>query len=836
MVKIFDDLPLAPFDPSGECININLNQVYVDLDSQTARSLIFDSKKAETRAVLAAAFRNERLIILGDPGSGKSTFLKFLGLCLAQARLHPQQQAEWRNRLRWPVYPRPEERQARGAQEDDKPLGHLSWEHPLYVPVLVPLRKFADVSLDVTSPLALWELIRRDLAERGLDDIAGALYDMLGRGQAILLLDGVDEVPPERRRLVWQAIGALAGGVFNQCRWIATCRELSFVEKEAAAARADERVTLAALKQSQISKFINAWYDILAQKGNKSPHEAQQLAAHLVAVATQDPRVGSLAQNPMLLTIMAIVQTYRGTLPRERAKLYQACLEIMLVRWQVQKEGPQNELPASLKGASLETLEALLQEIGWEAHHMQSRNSERAADIPGERVFALARKHLKDVEQVTAFMRYTEERAHLLIGRGGEDKPYYSFPHRTFQEYLAGCYLSNQDDFGEQAVDLAAKDIWREVLLLAAGNLVFNMQTLGHRTLLTALADILPEKQPAPGDTLNWQLVWRAGEMLAVLGRERAENYKQGQKLLPRARPYLAALLDGGELTPPERAEAGQALAALGDPRPGVGVTKDGLPDIAWRLIAPGEFIMGEGKAAHQVTLSAFEISQYPITNIQFDAFVTAGGYQNKDYWPEAKKAGYWLQEGKFKGLWDDEPRDSPYSFGSPFDLPNHPVVGVSWYEAVAFCRWLSEKLGRPVRLPSEAEWEKAARGVDGRRFPWGNQEETASRCNMRDTGIGSTCAVGIFPTGKNPDYDVWDMSGNVWEWCSTIWDEEAYPFQVRNEWTEAYLNRINVRRVLRGGAFNDGTAYVRCASRSGYSPNYWGRIVGFRVVLPPIF
>ncbi len=155
-------------------------------------------------------------------------------------------------------------------------------------------------------------------------------------------------------------------------------------------------------------------------------------------------------------------------------------------------------------------------------------------------------------------------------------------------------------------------------------------------------------------------------------------------------------------------------------------------------------------KPAHPVTLAAFEISRYPLTNVQFQAFVIGDGYRQERYWLAAKAAGYW-QEGKFKGWFDDEARDRPYDFGSPYNLPNHPVVGVSWYEAVAFCRWLSDKLGYMVRLPTEAEWEKAARGTDGRQYPWGNQPETADRGNMKDTGIEATCPVGIFPDGVSP-------------------------------------------------------------------------------------
>jgi formylglycine-generating enzyme required for sulfatase activity len=450
-------------------------------------------------------------------------------------------------------------------------------------------------------------------------------------------------------------------------------------------------------------------------------------------------------------------------------------------------------------------------------------------------VLALARKHLHDPEKAAKFVNYTEHRAHLLVGRGGQTELYFSFPHRTFQEYLAARHLIGLPDFGEEAGRRAESGgFWRTVLLMAAEELVLNHGPVGRNTLLLHLGDILPETCPRPDDTPGWQRVWRAGEMLAVLGPTGASATAKGQKWLKRLQTDLAGLLTGGELTPPERAEAGQALAVLGDFRKGVGLDQHGLPDLAWREVMAGEFIMGEERTPHRVSLPAFQISQFPITNVQFSAFVKEGGYQTERFWPEAIKAGYWREPGLFRGgAWDDEGRARPYDFGSPFTLPNHPVVGVSWYEAVAFCRWLSEKLDRLVRLPTEAEWEKAARGVDGHKYPWGNEEEVSTRCNMSETGINATSAVGMFPSGASP-YGALDMGGNVWEWCSTIWEEKPDPFKVQDEWAKDYLNRTNVLRVLRGGAFSSESSYVRCAARYWYSPYGWYNYVGFRVVLRP--
>jgi formylglycine-generating enzyme required for sulfatase activity len=257
-------------------------------------------------------------------------------------------------------------------------------------------------------------------------------------------------------------------------------------------------------------------------------------------------------------------------------------------------------------------------------------------------------------------------------------------------------------------------------------------------------------------------------------------------------------------------------LAVLGDPRPGVGLRPDGLPDIAWCEVPAGSFLMGDEREPNETISQPYRISRYPVTNAQFGAFVAAGGYTEQRYWREAREAGVW-QDGEVEGRWDDQPREAPYDYGEPFNLRNHPVVGVTWYEALAFCRWLTEQLrevgdldtGTEIALPNEPQWEKAARGADGRTYPWG-EEADPDRANYGDTGIGTTSAVGCFPDGTSP-YGVEDLSGNVWEW-------------------------VGDGRVLRGGAFNNHGSLVRCASRyDWHTPYYRSRHFGFRVVASPV-
>jgi formylglycine-generating enzyme required for sulfatase activity len=139
------------------------------------------------------------------------------------------------------------------------------------------------------------------------------------------------------------------------------------------------------------------------------------------------------------------------------------------------------------------------------------------------------------------------------------------------------------------------------------------------------------------------------------------------------------------------------------------------------------------------------------------------------------------------------------------------------------------------LTLPSEAEWEKAARGDgDGRIYPWGDQVNP-NCANYSDTGVGTTSAVGAFPDGTSP-YGLLDLSGNVWEWTRTIWDSDkyTYPYHLDDERESLEKELRKARRVLRGGAFDNGPRSVRCASRFDYGPDDWFNYSGFRVCVSP--
>jgi len=264
------------------------------------------------------------------------------------------------------------------------------------------------------------------------------------------------------------------------------------------------------------------------------------------------------------------------------------------------------------------------------------------------------------------------------------------------------------------------------------------------------------------------------------------------------------------EAKPALRALAGQALAVLGDDR-----------DFDELITIPaGPFLIGDdgdrdASPQHKLTLPEFKIGKYPVTNAQYLRFVKATGQS-------------WRLDGQLP------------------EWANRPAAYVSWYEAQAYCKWLTGvwraegKIGKDdvVRLPTEAEWEKAARGVDGRAYPWGDEWDKA-RCNTAELGVGSTCVVGMFPDGASP-YGCLDMAGNVWEWTITLWgpweQDEAvlqfkYPYNLDDgrEYPEA---NGNILRVLRGGSFYLGRGSARCTFRfRDYPGSVWFNL-GFRVIV----
>ncbi|MBK8021456.1 MAG: SUMF1/EgtB/PvdO family nonheme iron enzyme [Chloroflexi bacterium] len=780
-------------DPSYGGRAVTVDQVYVPLhlqqlvrrdDDGTILSGVLGHEGApdaerdlSALTAMEAANGIDRLVLLGDPGSGKSTFVNFLTLAMTGAQLNPD--ADWAARL-----------------EDQ------GWAHGIVTPLLVTLRDFAQ-SVDVSRPPTvntLWEYVVTQVVGLQAPDSASALRSLLEHGRLIFLLDGLDEVPQERRGTMREAIDMLASSSALGTRFIITCRVLSYADPQYRIPGFVSH-TIAPLTNGQIAAFIGTWYSALVALGSIHADTAVQRVSDL-RVAIAQLALSELASNPMLLTVMALVHNHLGTLPRETARLYNQCVELLLLRWRPHDA----RALIDLLGIREDDLLRLVWEVAFDAHDQQAER-EGTADIAQHAVEMIARRFLgNDAAKGQAFCEYVEKRAGLLVGRGFDryGGRIYTFPHRTFQEFLAGCHIS-VNRFSRTAADLARRGgAWRETLLLATGNLVFNGRNVD--TPIDAVSRMLEDASPRAGDS-DWRLYALAGEMLLLVGLDNLERDRYGTKALEDTRIGLAALLEAGALPVIERAAAGRTLSLLGDPRPGVGLRPDGLPDIDWVTIPDdGAWIFQDEQ---HLPLAPFSISRYPITFDQFQAFLDATDRDDARWWE-----GMPEEESAYGGV----RRVREFS-EQGFPFANYPRENVSWYQAVAFCRWLSAKIGLNITLPTEKQWEKAARGTDGRNYAY-TGEFDATRGNTDETGLRQTSPVGLFPSGASP-YGVLDVTGNVLEWCA-------------NKATDLETSAVDARgdaRCLRGGSWGYRASFATTTYRVRYFPNYRLNDRGFRIV-----
>jgi len=886
-------LPLGVVDPRfatpGSEGKVSLHQVYVGLDviapvreereDAHAWGLRLARGEGEGRTPLIEALAQpaaSRAVLLGDAGSGKTTFVNYLVYRLAAAVSDGEQ-----------------------ALTDLPAAFHGLW------PVRLLLRDVAThVPLEAACGTAamLWDALQADMATRLGTAAAGRLLTyvqarVLRRG-GFFLLDGLDEVPEagRRRKCLLEALQALTTSLPARARVLLTARPYAYADP--AWQLADFPIlALAPFDEAQVEHFITRWYQAVRPALGWDAAAATERGERLTQALHERDYLADLASRPLLLTLMATLHSSWGQLPEDRADLYEESVKLLLSRWQrgrVLREGDRTLTEpgiAAALGWGEDRIRAALERLAFESHQRQGREAEREeapADIPQAEVLA-AFAGVPDNVNPRVVLSYLEQRAGLLMGRREE---VYAFPHRSFQEYLAACHINADPESAVRLRDLVYADPawWREVFLLGVGKK--RLGSLGDA--VSAVGMLLPRdvtKCPTP-QAQDWRAAVLAGKAVLELRlAERGAGQEYCEALVERIRDWLAALLERGQLPPKERWEAGDVLGALDDPRPGMGLTPfpvketggKRVPDIVWCEIPAGPFLMGSArnepetyadeKPQHALNLPRFYLSRYPITNAQFRPFVESDGYTNSTYWtPEGWS---WRQgaEADLTPLAGDEnwqrqyrerlarrpleKRDRPFWWDhTQLSLPNRPVVGISWYEAAAYARWLGTQLRNAgsklrvwragqslpadleaeawnVQLPSEAEWEKAARGTDRRRYPWGPewQEDCA---NTREARLGQTSVVGLFPGGASP-FGCLDMVGNVWEWtrsrwgCNVVRPDFRYPYSP-DDGREAASSPA--MPILRGGSWSSDERSARCAYRVRLVPDNFGDDVGFRVVL----
>lgn len=834
---------------------LNLSAVYTALLTQVSKEKLAElpEKALHLRpleemvwdkqvSVVESLNEHDHMVLLGDPGSGKSTFVNFVALCLAGESLRHEDANLIA--LTQPLLV-DDERRAHGKKPEPQ-----HWDHGSLIPIRVILRDFAARGLPPTSQTAsadhVWNFIESELSIASLGEFAALLKKELRDQGGLILFDGLDEVPKaeHRRNQIRSALEGFSAA-FPRCRFLVTSRTYAY-QKQDWKLKGFEEVILAPFTKMQIANFVERWYEHIVLLRGQNLEDGKIKAEILKRAIFTSERLMSLAERPLLLTLMASLHAWRGgTLPDKRERLYADAVDLLLERWESQRivRDPKNNAQvvqpslAEWLKVDRDKMRDLLNQLAYEAHAGQSELTGTADVTEAALISGLMNLSQNPDVKPARLIEYLSDRTGLLIPRG---VGVYTFPHRTFQEYLAACYLTDHD-YPDLVAKLARTDPnrWREAALLAGAKAASGAAVFA----LWSLVDVLiPERDNAEGSEKYWGAQIAGQAVIEIADLEKVSDSTQTK--IDRLRVRLLEIIEGNQLSAFERVQAGVNLAILGDPR----FTPDlwYLPNnemLGFIHIPAGKFLMGSDdkdkqaqeseKLQHTVVLPDFWIAKFPVTVAQFRVFT------------EATKYSF--------GFWN-------YNL-----VATQPIVAVTWYEALEYTKWLDNELSQyaekkiqfnlknsfwnglaegklHVTLPSEAEWEKSGRGIDGRIYPWGNDFDP-EKGNSSETKIGDLSVVGCFPAGASP-YGLQDMSGNVLEWTrslwGSVWDSDysksiyRYPYDPKDIERENLKAEEDNLRILRGGSFNSGSFNARCASRNQNSPDSWYRNwdYGFRVAL----
>jgi len=837
----------------------SLPDTYVDLDAValeegeecSEHTWALHLPKGRGRLALLTALtrrKSAHLILLGPPGSGKTSFVNHLAFLMATHSVALPKSLSGRLMM----------------------LLSLRQVAAHYVP-----------SNAQGSASMLWDALRDDIAAR-LDvaaarDLFPHLQERLLKEGGLILLDGLDQVPQaaRRRQAVLEAIQELIASLPKNSSYVLITSRPHACAEDLSRLSDFALWGLTPFDGAQVERFIRCWYQAARAPMGWDEAEARAKSQRLQAALKEWPVLADLASRPLLLAAMAAFCSGQRQLPQDRAALYEQVVRLLLWSWQRARECEASVEPldpgaVQVRELGEARLRALVESAALAVHRRQQEEwgrDETTADISIGEIADICEP---DIDP-TAMLEYLQD-AGLMTGRAQD---IYAFSHRAFQEYLAACCLTRSPDFDEMQRLIHEDPIWwREVVLLALG-----AARQGHLDEAIRVLDVLlPENpQDAPEiDLTHWRIAALVGRALQDLHLvEAAGEQSRCVPLVERARRWLVRLVEEGQLDWRERAEAGDVLGWLGDPRFDTDLCLPRYyrgaaePFLGFVEIPAGPFVMGSQKGDKGVSENEFGnespqipytywIARYPVTVAQFRAFVDDGGYEEPVWWTESGWAWRNGQSnsrpaGSGQGGESRRARSShlnPEPISRPVELraapmwwdeqcryPNHPVYGVSWFEAMAYCRWLDARLretrsdasippGCLVRLPTEAEWEKAARSGDRRRYPWGDQNWDAQRASIPGR-MARLTPVGMYPQGATP-LGLHDMSGNVWEWTLSLY--RPYPYRHddgRNAWD------AEGERVIRGGAWIGIQRVARCAYRGSRAPDDCGEeFIGFRLAV----
>lgn len=773
------------------------------------------------------------LVILGEPGCGKTTTLNRLALDLARERLRDSLNTR--------------------------------------LPICIDLFKFTgDQQPD--------DFLNNEWNKTGL---SGSYGDAVASGQACFLLDGVNQMPYTDRAKRIERWAHWANHDLPPGNWaIFTCRVADYTSS----LRLPE-VQVSSLDDEQVRKYFELRFG--PQQGERHWAEIEK------RLRAGSDRFEHLARNPFMLNLMADNLAEGKSFGESRALLMQDLADRLLER-ELQYGRQPESLTADAK-STRDTMLEVLSRLAF-AMQQRSEGTGLTRSLVEKTKLAErggAKFLLDDVLDLAVDATLLEE---TELTENGKSLPGYAFYHHLLQEYFAARRLLALFRDGKNLSSYARVPwrAWRFALQsLRKGQQMPPPPVTGWEETLTfaaALAGRDGQKLVAQIAAVNLPL---AGRCLAEIGAQR----QYIQPLVEHTRARLLARQHDQHAHLRARIDAGLALGELGHPdlQP-QSFQFESQTILAilqpMQAVPAGEFIFGSDPADKDAydnektterrrSLPAFSIGRYAVTNAEFRCFIETGGYHDERWWskegwewkqggPDAHAAAIedWLKfRNRVKSLGVDKAAaqfnwipsrqhfwgemaalDEAVArerardlFARSFDRPSYwndatlasparPVVGVNWQEASAYCAWLSAVTGKQFRLPTEQEWEKAARGpivnsqstIENHIYPWGEKFDSA-RCNSVERQVYRTVPVGLYPNGVSP-FGIWEASGNVMEWTNSWYEAYSGSTAQSDDFRQKY-------RVLRGGSWDNHPRDTRCAFRFKSSLSYFSDYIGFRYV-----
>ena len=769
-------------------IELPISEAYVPLKANLSQSMELKTTERfaehhtepEINVELADVFQhatkhsNRGVILLGEPGSGKTTGARQLAWQLASRQRLP------------------------------KDLGLPD----AIIPVLLRFRSLSSKALAEENGLKtfLTEQTACGNAPDGLNSPGDDLWN--GRGGPLLwILDGLDEIiDPEARRAVsrWiqKAISERTKDYF-----LVTCRFAGYYREGVPLGSRFTEFHVRPLEDDQIGRFIHDWYTAAYRKLDHAPELAESRAAALQSVlkrqAYQTDRIRELCTNPLLLTILCIVYHDDQTLPDNRSELYEHCVRVLLQHWR--RDVYESELGRAIPVFDAKAAQSVLARVAWWMHSKQDRTAAPVKDLAKQATSGLLKTKPESGlgQDGLGFLNRMKDETGIVAA---ENDGRFGFLHLSFQEYLAADYAASHSK-AKHLAPRVTESWWQEVALLSLRHSERYCRTFFREMLAAGIA----ENHPDLADRcLNEALWFNASPFLDVLKTDAPPTriaavlrlLRSRSDQIPALRELIAPFANSTE--EPVRSVAREVLARMGieqaETSGSPAVIVSGPAEIALVRIPAGEFEMGlpnsveygEG-TVHSVRISrGFLLARYPVTNAQYAEFIKAAG-------TEIRKPDYW-----------DDRR---------FNQPEQPVVGVSWDDAQAFCKWAG------CRLPTEAEWEYACRAGTTTEYSFGDDVDQLEQYAWYNKNSGGqTQPVGT----KQPNpWGLHDMHGNVWEWCQDWFSEEYYG---QSPAVDPPGPDSGDGRVLRGGSWDYPADLCRSAFRYGWPPVLRNYIFGFRV------